>query len=153
LEAEQVLAYDNPSLLPFVPLMRGGNTEQMIGKCAERIRQEPEAAELETILAVFAEYVLDRKLIQQLLRWEMEIVRESSIIKELIQEGYEKGERKATIDALHQTLTIRFNIEPGKFDEQFEQLDVASLKKLHEAALTVQSLAEFERALAEMSQD
>ena len=84
----------------------------------------------------------------------MEIVKESSIIKELIQEGYEKGiekgERQATLEALHQTLTIRFEVERGKFDERFERLEVESLKTLNEAALTAQNLAEFEKVLADM---
>jgi predicted transposase YdaD len=174
LEAEQVLAYNNPALLPFVPLMQGGDTEQMVRRCATRIRQEPQAAELETILALFAGYVLDTALIKQILRWEMAVVQESPIIRELreewlakgreegreegLEEGIELGERKATIEALRQILTIRFNVEvlqleAGKFDKQFERLDVTSLKKLHEVALTVQSLAEFERALAGMRQD
>ncbi len=73
LEAEQVLAFDNPALLPFVPLMHGGNTETIVRKCAERIRQEAQATELEAILAVFAGYVLDVELIKQTLRWEAAI--------------------------------------------------------------------------------
>lgn len=151
LDAEQVIAYNNPALLPFVPLMRGGNSEKMLQRCAERIRQEPEAAELETILAVFAEYVLDRELIKQLLRWEMAIVKESSIIQELIQEGYEEGERKATLEALYQTLTIRFKVERGLFDEQFERLEVETLKRLNEVALSVESLDAFQDVLTNRS--
>ncbi len=37
LKADQVIAFDNPVLLPFVPLMDGGNTEAMVRKCAEVI--------------------------------------------------------------------------------------------------------------------
>ncbi len=154
LEANQVLAFDNPALLPFVPLMHGGNTEIMVRKCAERIRQEPEATELEAILAVFAGYVLDVELIKQILRWEMQIVQESPIIQELQQEwmekGREEGERKATLEALRQALTVRFDVVLGKFDESFEQLDLKSLKQLNEVALTVQTLIEFENVLAEI---
>lgn len=64
---------NNPALLPFVPLMRGGNTKEIVMACAERIRQEPEvqALELETILAVFAGYVLHTEVVKQILRWEM----------------------------------------------------------------------------------
>ncbi len=159
LEANQVLAFDNPALLPFVPLMHGGNTETMVRKCAERIRQEPEATELEAILAVFAGYVLDVELIKQILRWEMQIVQESPIIQELQQEwmekgreeGREEGERKATLEGLQQTLTIRFDVVLEKFDESFEQLDLKALKQLNEMALTVQTLVEFENALVEIA--
>lgn len=182
LEAEQVLAFNNPVLLPFVPLMRGGNTEQVVRRCVERIRQEPEALELETILAVFAGYVLDTKLIKQILRWEMEIVNESPIIQELLtqrwqsgfaegleeglekgreeglekglekgrEEGREEGEREAMVKALHQTLTIRFGIALGEFDEQIKLLNLKSLEQLNRVALIAQTPVEFEKALAEM---
>ncbi|MCB0062659.1 MAG: hypothetical protein KDE19_11110 [Caldilineaceae bacterium] len=66
LDAEAVLRYDNPMLLPFVPLMNGGGTEQVVRRCAQRIRREPvtEAAELEAVLAIFASYVLDVQTIR-----------------------------------------------------------------------------------------
>jgi predicted transposase YdaD len=166
LEAEGILAFDNPVLLPFVPLMRGGNTEQMVRKCANRIRQEPKAAELEAILALFAGYVLDAETIKQILRWEMQVVQDSPIIQELRQEwleqgreqgieegreqGREEGERKAALKALRQTLTIRFDIALGEFDERFESLGLKWLEQLNEVALTVQTLAEFKDALADM---
>jgi predicted transposase YdaD len=96
LEAGQILAgIPNPALLPFVPLMRGGATKEMLVACAERIRQEPEALELETVLAVLAGYVLKADVIKQVLRWEMTLFKESSIIKELLTEehrlGFEEG--------------------------------------------------------------
>jgi len=158
LEAEQVLAFDNPALLPFVPLMQGGNMEQIIRRCANRIRQEPEAAELEAILAVFAGYVLEAGLIKQILRWEMQVVQESPIIQELQQEWIEKGrqegrqegKREATLRGLHQILTLRFDVALREFDERFEQLDLKSLEHLNEVGLTVQTLAEFEKALADV---
>ncbi|MCI0558448.1 MAG: hypothetical protein MN733_08130 [Nitrososphaera sp.] len=158
LKAEQVLSYGNPALLPFVPLMQGGNTEQMVRKCAERIRQEPKAAELETILALFAGYVLDTVLIKQILRWEMQIIQESPIIQELLekgreegrQEGREEGKREATLKGLHQILTIRFNVALRKFEERFEQLDLKSLEQLNGVALTARTVTDFEKALAEM---
>ncbi len=68
-----------------------------------------------------------------------------------LEEGREEGERKATLEGLQQTLSIRFDVELGKFDESFEQLDLKSLKQLNEVALTVQTLIEFENALAEIA--
>jgi predicted transposase YdaD len=97
LEAEAALAQGNPALLPFVPLMRGGGTKEMVVACAERIRQEPDALELETILSAFASYVLDTELIKQVLRWEMTLFRESPLIEELLtqehQLGFQEGEQ------------------------------------------------------------
>ncbi len=88
----------------------------------------------------------------------MQVVQESPIIQELQQEWLEKGqqkgrqegERKATLEGLHQILTIRFDIVLEEFEERFEQLDLKSLKQLNEVALTVQTLVEFENVLADM---
>lgn len=80
----------------------------------------------------------------------MEFIKESSILQELMQEGFEQGERKATTEVLHKILTIRFDLDLDKFDEEFERLDIEALKKLSEVALTVQSPAEFEKALADI---
>ncbi len=167
LDAKQVLAYNNPMLLPFVPLMHGGDTKQMVIKCAERIRREPKAAELEAILAIFASYVLNVETIRQIVRWEMPIVQESPIIKELsqmwlekgreegiekgreegIERGIERGERKAKIESLNQILAIRFYVDLGELDQYFEKLDLKSLTELAEVALTVDSFANFEDKL------
>ena len=84
----------------------------------------------------------------------MQIVQESPIIQELQQEwiekGREEGKREATLKGLHQILTIRFAVVLKEFDERFQQLDLKSLEQLNEVALTVQTLPDFEKALAEM---
>jgi predicted transposase YdaD len=184
LDAAQMLAQGNPALLPFVPLMRGGATKETVVACAERIRREPEALELETILAVFAGYVLSTDLIKQLLRWEMTIVKESPIIQELLtqehqlgfmegrqegrqegkqvglkkgkqvglkkgeQVGLKKGERNATLKALRQILTIRFDAPPPDFERRLEPLDLPTLGQLTTAALTLPTWSEFEQKVA-----
>ena len=61
LDAQNALAFNNPAVLPFVPLMRGGNTVEMVQTCAERIRQEEHAEELEKILCNrYTEVSVDR---------------------------------------------------------------------------------------------
>jgi len=163
LDANNALAANNPILLPFVPLMRNGNTKQMVQTCAQRIRQQPEHAdELETFLAVLASYVLDKDLVNQLVRWDMDIVYKSPIIQEILSENYRRGYqqgseaaskavreevRKDMLDTLQQLLTFRFGIATTHFDSRFQSLDLQALKPLHQAALQAQSLAEFENAL------
>ena len=156
LDAEKALAFNNPAIVPFIPLMAGGNTERMLHKCADRIRQEPRSLELETILSVFASYVLDTELIKRILRWEMQVIKESPILQEAFTEQYEqgeqKGEQKATLIALYQTLTIRFKVnETYLTDHNFELLDSETLRELNEVALTVQTLTEFEDRLSDIS--
>ena len=147
LEAEQVLNFNNPVLFPFIPLMQGGNTEPLLRRCVERIRQEPLAAELESILAVFASYVVDTRLITNLLRWEMPIVKESPLIQELLAQEREKTQ----LEDLYEILTIRFHVNLNHFGQRFEHLGSTALKQLHKAALTSSSLAEFEAILANFS--
>ncbi len=60
--------------------------------------------------------------------------------------GIKKGERKA----LNRTLTIRFDVVLGKFDEQFAELDLKLLEQLNEVALKVNTLADFEKALTDI---
>jgi predicted transposase YdaD len=161
IEAEKALAFDNPAIVPFVPLMQGGNTEGMLHKCADRIRQEPRSLELETILSVFASYVLDTQLIRRVLRWDMHILKESPILEEALLEEFEKGEQigeqkgeqkgkqkgkqESSLAALYQTLTIRFGAYESYLAKyNFELLDTEALRELNEVALTAESLAEFE---------
>ncbi len=92
----------------------------------------------------------------------MQIVHESPIIQELltekrqlwikegIEQGIERGQRKAKIESLGQILAIRLDVVLEEFDKPFETLDLQSLKALIEAALTVDTLAEFEDALTKM---
>lgn len=152
LDAGQMLAQGNPVLLPFVPLMQGGATKETLVACAERVRREPEGSELEAILAVFASYVLDAKLVKQLLRWEMTIITESPLIQELLiqehtlgfNQGRQEGERNAILKDLHQILTIRFDTLPPNLEHRLEPLDLPTLHQLITAALTLPSLAAFE---------
>ena len=92
----------------------------------------------------------------------MQMAQRSTILSELIQEGFEKGleegreegleegKREATLEGVQEALETRFKVEPGTFDEQLEQLDIASLKKLRKTALMIQTLEEFEEVLADM---
>lgn len=151
IDAEKALAFNNPAIVPFIPLMDGGNTERMLHKCADRIRQEPRSLELETILSVFASYVLDTELIRRILRWEMQVIQESPILQEAFTERFEQGEHKATLESLYRILNIRFQISEAHFDQlDFKHIDLETLKKLNEIALTVPGLTEFENALRQL---
>ncbi len=139
--------------------MRGGDTEQMLRRCAERIRQEPQAAELETVLALFASRVMDINLVKQIVRWNMEeIIEELPLMQEFRdkwiergrEDGLEEGERKATLKALRRTLLVRFGAVSDTLDEQLNHLDLATLEQLNEIALTATTLPAFEAALSEI---
>jgi predicted transposase YdaD len=177
LDAAEVLTLDNPALLPFVPLMRGGATIEALLQCTERIHREPEAAELEVLLSTFASLVMDMNVIRQIVRWDMKILLESPVYQELLKEGYlkgreegqqegrregrkegeqrgrkegeQRGERRAKLNALRQILTIRFEVPPPDFERRLEPLDLPTLERLITASLTLATWPEFEQRVAE----
>jgi predicted transposase YdaD len=156
LDAKQVLAFNNPVLLPFIPLMQGGNTKPMVRECVTRIRQQEHAEDLEALLGVLASYVLDVNWIRQLLRWDMDIVQQSPIIQELVakfrekdrEEGRKEGSHQTLLQSLFQFLTIRFNATTEKFNDSLKQLDLKTLERLRDSAFASKTLAEFETLLA-----
>ncbi len=145
LEAKKALAFNNPAMLPFVPLMQGGNTVEMLQTCAERIRQEEHADELEMFLGLLASYVLNRKLVQQILRCNMEFVENSPLFQDILAQLTEKIRQKMTeevrqevreesrqgmLNALQQLLASRFSVGITHFDKRFQSLDLKSFEEL-----------------------
>lgn len=47
-----------PSLLPFVPILQGGENESTIGEALQILRADEQLNQLETVLAFFAPFVL-----------------------------------------------------------------------------------------------
>jgi predicted transposase YdaD len=153
LDAQQVLALQNPALLPFVPLMQGGNTGPVLQECASRIRTQPNAEELEAILSMFASYVMESQLINHILRSNtmIEILRESPFFKQVLgPQLIQEGQRQTLLKELPRLLLFRFNLPVGHFDDQFQRLELAALEQLNDAAFTVSSLAEFEDLLTQL---
>lgn len=171
LDASEALALHNPVLLPFIPLMRGGATEQVLRACAERIRVEPEAAELEVLLATFASFVMNVDIVMKIVRWNMQILRESPLYKELFkdyergreegleigrEEGLEIGReegleigRATAATTLSRLLAYRFHIPETYYTARLQPFNLATIRRLTDAAFDVPTLAEFESVLVE----
>lgn len=157
LDAQQILALQNPALLPFVPLMRGGNTGPVLQECAERLRTQPNAEELEATLSMFASYVMDRQLINHILRSSamIEILRESPFFKQvlgpqLIELGRQEGQYQMLLKELYRILAFRFSVPVRHFENQLQRLDLNALEQVNDAAFSVSSLAEFEALLTQL---
>lgn len=67
IEAEPVLAQPIPTLLPFVPLLKGGESEPTVRQALGKLRDDPILHEMETLLAFFATFVLESSLVQQIM--------------------------------------------------------------------------------------
>ncbi|MGF1576670.1 MAG: Rpn family recombination-promoting nuclease/putative transposase [Cyanophyceae cyanobacterium] len=93
-DAELVLEQSLPTLLPFVPIMRGGESEAVIRAALRQLQRDPVLSELESLLAFFARFVLDSEIVAQILRWDMAVLRESPWYEEIKQEGIQIGKQE-----------------------------------------------------------
>jgi predicted transposase YdaD len=104
IDAAQALALDLPvGILPYVPLMAGAD-EAIVRACVARIRAEPDHAELEAILALFAMIRLDAKTVEQLLRWDMSVLEKSPLYQQILEKGREEGLERGLERGLEQGL-------------------------------------------------
>jgi predicted transposase YdaD len=94
-EAKVALSQPIPSLLPFVPIMQGGEQESVIREALRLLQQDPVLSELEPLLAFFARFVLSSEVVTEILRWDMAVLRESPWYEEIKQEGIQLGKQEA----------------------------------------------------------
>ncbi len=61
-DVETVFQQPIPSLLPFVPILKGGAEQPIIQQALQILRADEQLNQLETVLAFFASFVLDSAL-------------------------------------------------------------------------------------------
>ncbi len=102
-EVQTILDLPIRPLIPFVPLFKGGNEELRIREAQRILRADEELQDFEMLLTFFATFVLDTKLVQQILRWDMAVLEASPLYQELrktvLQEGIQQ-ERRKTVETL-----------------------------------------------------
>lgn len=54
-----------PSLLPFVPVLKGGGEEAVVRQAVQLLRTDEQLSQLEPLLAFFASFVLSTNLVQR----------------------------------------------------------------------------------------
>jgi predicted transposase YdaD len=141
IEAGIVLEQPLPPLLPFVPVLRGGNNEGVVRRALQALRANEQLSDLEPLLAFFASFVLDTRLIQQIMRWDMIVLEQSPWYQEII--GRER--RRQVVRALQ----TRFGAIPPEIEARLQELSWEQLDPLVEAAFTDDSLATFQMRLHE----
>jgi len=157
-DAGWVLAERLLPLLPFVPIMRGGQDLPVLERALGQLRAEPTLAEMETLLAFLATFVLDTPFIQRLMRWDMAVLRESPWYQEIaneiveqrreewlhegIERGLERGRRAVEEQLLH-VLAHRLGAVPAEIQAALHDLSLDELRSLLEPALDAATYAEF----------
>ncbi len=154
-EANLVFSQPLPTLLPFVPIMKGGGNEETIKRALSALQQDPTLAELESLLAFFASFVLETEVVAEIMRWDMTVLRESPWYQEIEQRGIEIGEQRGIeigeqrgiLETVIETLAVRFQSVPEDLVAQFQAMTVDQLRPLHRQALVCPDLETFRQSL------
>ncbi|TFI53684.1 transposase [Mastigocladus laminosus UU774] len=137
-----------PSLLPFVPILKGGEDESTIREALRLLQADEQLNQLETVLAFFATFVLDSALVQQIMRWDMTVLRESPWYQEILHEGERRGERQGIISSIEMTLEMKFGSDGLQLMPQIEQIsDLSSLKAILRNVIAASTLEEVQRLI------
>lgn len=93
-----------PPLLPFVPVLAGGSDERIVRLALQKLREEDDLRDLETLLAFFASFVMNTQLVSEIMRWDMAVLRESPWYQEIEQKGIQIGLEQGIEQGIEQGL-------------------------------------------------
>ncbi|YAF93922.1 MAG: hypothetical protein AB3A66_14940 [Nodularia sp. CChRGM 3473] len=137
-----------PSLLPFVPILQGGENESTIREALQILRADEQLNQLETVLAFFATFVLDSTLVQEIMRWDMAVLRESPWYQEIEQRGVERGRRENFLGNIATILEVKFGREGLELMPQITQVsDLDRLQEILRSIVLVSTIAELRDVL------
>jgi len=121
-----------PALLPLAALARTDSPASLLEQVAAQVDMIEELEQQRNISAcveVLASLRFDKNLIRQFLREEL--MRESPIYQEIIQEGVQRGKR----DTVIRQLTRRIGTVPPQLQAQVQNLSIEQLDELSEVLL------------------
>ena len=139
-----------------MPILKGGEDESIIREALRLLQADEQLNQLETVLAFFATFVLDSSLVQEIMRWDMTVLRESPWYQEILQQGMQQGEqqgeRKDRLSSIELCLEVKFGNEGLKFMPKISEIsDLETLKTIQRSILTVASLEELKHILQNLS--
>jgi len=156
-EVQLVFEQNLRSLLPFVPILKGGGEEGVVREALRELRADEALNELEPLLSFFASFVLELPVVQDIMRWDMAVLRESpwyeQILKEGLQQGREQGlqegRQEGEMQLVLRLLTRRFGVLEARTQQQIRRLSIAQLEALAEALLDFSDVEALEAWLAQ----
>ena len=159
-EQESQIFLANPGLLPLAPLTRTDAPRELLTAVAERTRQLPLNQEKSSLLmcaALLAGLRFTKEVIMSVLRED--ILQESSIYQDIIQQGLQRGRQQGMQQGMHagkaetlvHILKHRFGALSAEDESQIAALNLEQLDNLSLALLDFQQLADLESWLAQHS--
>jgi len=146
IDVELVFAENLVTLLPFVPILKGGNHESVVSKAVTLLRAEQNIAELEPLLAFFATFVMETEVVRRIMRWDMTVLRESpwynEILKEGLEQGIEQGIERGKEQMVLNILRHRFGELDDAWVARIQAIPSDQLEQVILMAFDVESLAE-----------
>lgn len=145
-----------PSLLPFVPILKGGEDESTIRAALQILRSDEQLDQRETVLAFFATFVLETALVQEIMRWDMAVLHESPWYQEILREGEARGEargedrgrREELLSGMELALEIKFGSTGLELMPTINQImDLQQLKAIQQAIKAVSTVEELRQLL------
>lgn len=139
---------EREGLWPLAVLARADNPDQLLMKVAEkvsRIADESQRNDLTAAAGILAGLRFDSDLIRRLFR--KEIMMQSVIYREILQEGEQRGEQHGRLAVIRKQLTHRFGIIPAETQAQLSALSTPELDELSEALLEFESMDDLVRWL------
>ncbi|WP_414561838.1 MULTISPECIES: Rpn family recombination-promoting nuclease/putative transposase [unclassified Anabaena] len=132
------------SLLPFVPILKGGEDESTIREALQMLRADEQLNQFETVLAFFATFVLESALVQQIMRWDMAVLRESPWYREIEQ----RGRRENMLSNIEMSLEAKFGRDGLEFMPQITQIsDFERLKAILRSIVVANTIEEVQQVL------
>ena len=150
-EVDVEIAFQQPvsSLLPFVPILKGGAEETTIQRALRILRTDENLSELESLMAFLASFVLESRVVQQIMRWDMAVLEQSPWYQQILQQGERRGEIRGILSSIEVALEIKFGNDGLQLLPTISQiLDLERLKAIQIALITGTTLDELRKLIS-----
>jgi predicted transposase YdaD len=141
-DADFVFERNLISLLPFTPILKGGDDEGVVAKAVTRLRADEMIAELEPLLAFFASFVMSPDVVLRIMRWDMTVIRESPWYAEILKEGIEQGIELGQVELLIDQLTYHWGELPQDLVTRIRSLSSGQLRQLGRSVFDARELVD-----------
>ena len=151
INADLVLQQPLTTLLPFVPILQGGGQPAKVARAVQLLRNQDQLRDLEPLLAFFAGFVLETQVIQEIMRWDMQILRESPWYNQMIEEGLQQGLQQGKLTSAKKYLTKRLGTIPQNLQRSLDGLSIAQLEELEDQLLDFTQMTDLETWLQQVN--